>query len=188
MKEQEENIDKLFKEKLGERSFEIPAGYVSNLESMLPPERSNVKLFWVLGLFFYALGILAGIYFWPNNDSIQQYHESNQFAIVDSVKLHRQEGFEGEKPITFEDDVANANNIGNTDLPAVNTPTSNSQTAEDNYNSRVDSKPKGSANSKNIKDNFVKNTASSNTSATSTSKDFKQTESNVTTDASASKR
>lgn len=85
MKEQDENIDQIFKENLADRSFEIPAAYVANMESMLPPSNSKNRLWWIFGLSFCAIGVMAGLYFWSENGNIQQYHVENCNSIIDSV-------------------------------------------------------------------------------------------------------
>ena len=86
MSEEKNNIDQLFKDKLSNRSFDIPADYVTNLESMLPPEKSNGKLlWWIFGpLFIVALSL---VYLWPSNTNLALYETSLSEKKIDSIKI-----------------------------------------------------------------------------------------------------
>ena len=91
MSEEKNNIDQLFKEKLSIRKFDVPAGYVSNLESMLPPEKSNGKMaWWIVGSLLF-LSVAAAVYFWPSNSLLPEYQSFVEHIKIDSLKT---EGFQ----------------------------------------------------------------------------------------------
>ena len=59
MKNNDENIDNLFKEKLQNRSFEIPDAFIADLESKLPAQKKKKKVWlWWLSSFI-VLAILS---------------------------------------------------------------------------------------------------------------------------------
>ncbi len=169
MKEQGENIDQLFKDKLSGRSFDIPAGYVSNLEGMLPPEKSNGKLFWWLGGSLILIGVLVAGYFWNNGSSIKEYYTLENVGLVDSVSVDSfisQQDFDKVYASINESSKSNgAEFVNNTDghkLPDNNSKINDAQSSSGQNTSSNTKKDSGDLTNKTI----VKNTSSKNTKET----------------------
>lgn len=94
MKNHDENIDQLFKEKLENRSFEIPAAFLSDLESKLPAQKKKkIWLWWfssfiVLSFLFYLSYITLNS---PtstlviNTDKIESHSFESSLKITDTL-------------------------------------------------------------------------------------------------------
>ena len=101
--ESKNNIDKLFKDKLGNREFDIKESFLTDLEGRLDAQKPKKKLWW---MFFYSLIALVGVslfayYLTTNNvndtiDSQISMEDSKQNVVSNKVKNTEIEGVETE--------------------------------------------------------------------------------------------
>ena len=101
--ESKNNIDKLFKDKLGNREFDIKESFLADLEGKLDAQKPKKKLW---RMFFYALIALVGVSFFAyylatNNvkdtiDSKISMEDSKQNVVSNKVKNTEIEGVETE--------------------------------------------------------------------------------------------
>ena len=127
MKEPKENIDQLFKSKLEEQSFEIPAAYISNLESMLPPEKKNGKYFWWFSLSVAILSLSAWGYYAlfssVNTSDVAYSANASQNFLIDSIKVGSAGNVfmktqDGDSPAKMNVDVTVNDNLNNNETLA----------------------------------------------------------------------
>ena len=91
--ESKNNIDKLFKDKLGNREFDIKESFLADLEGKLDAQKPRKKLWW---MFFYSLIALVGvsvlIYIVSTNnvndtiDPQATMEETEQYVVSNKVK------------------------------------------------------------------------------------------------------
>ncbi|MDG2226970.1 MAG: hypothetical protein P8L20_04480 [Flavobacteriales bacterium] len=101
--ESKNDIDKLFKDKLGHREFDIKESFLADLEGKLEAQKPRKKLWW---MFFYSLIALVGVsvltYIVSTNnvndtiDSQVTMEETKQYVVSNKVKNTGIEGVETE--------------------------------------------------------------------------------------------
>ena len=101
--ESKNNIDKLFKDKLGSREFDIKESFLADLEGKLDAQKPRKKLWW---MFFYSLIALVGVSlfaYYVNTNNVNDtigsqisMEDSKQNVVSNKVKNTEIEGIETE--------------------------------------------------------------------------------------------
>ncbi len=82
MKDEKDPIDKLFQDQLDNRSFEMPAAFLKDMEAQLVSHKPKFSLWWGLSSLLLVVGLMAGTYFFFLNDksntSFKNYTTTSQ--------------------------------------------------------------------------------------------------------------